>query len=274
MVASYRSSVVKYYNGARVSVKPGDAKSERFDLIPAIDLRGGRVVRLREGDFARETAYSDDPIEVAVAFANAGARWLHVVDLDGARTGKPSNGPVVSALAAAVGKRVRIELGGGLRTEAAVEAGLATGASRLVLGTAALGPSTVLGRVIARYGASRIAVALDVRDGLVVGEGWRQGAPGVPLADAATRITAQGVETLIVTSIRRDGGLEGPDLDLLAAVVAFGTAQVIASGGIASVADILATRRIGCGGAIVGRALYEGRIDLLEALAAIDPTTA
>jgi phosphoribosylformimino-5-aminoimidazole carboxamide ribotide isomerase len=240
-----------------------------FDLLPAIDLRHRRVVRLMEGDFARETAYSDDPAAVAEAFAAAGATWLHVVDLDGARTGVPGNAGVVSAIVGSVAGRTRVQLGGGLRTDAAVEAALATGCARVVVGTAALDDPAFVGALVRRHGPDRIAVALDVRDGLAVGEGWRSGAPGLPVLDAATRITDEGVATLVVTAIRRDGRLEGPDLDLLERLVGHGRGRILASGGISSIDDVLATRRVGCAGAIVGRALYEGRLDLGQALAAL-----
>jgi phosphoribosylformimino-5-aminoimidazole carboxamide ribotide isomerase len=141
----------------------------------------------------------------------------------------------------------------------------------VVVGTAALEDPAFVGGLVRRHGPGRIAVALDVRDGLAVGEGWRRGASGTPVLDATTRITDEGVETLVVTAIRRDGRLHGPDVELLELLVGHGRGQIIASGGISSTDDVLAARRIGCTGAIVGRALYEGRIDLrltLEALAA------
>ena len=132
----------------------------------------------------------------------------------------------------------------------------------MVVGTAALADPALVGRLVRRHGPDRIAVALDVRDGLAVGEGWRSGAPGLSVVEATTRITDEGVETFEVTAIERDGRLEGPDLDLLRRLVGHGRGRIIASGGVASIDDLLATRRIGCAGAIVGRALYEGRIDL------------
>jgi phosphoribosylformimino-5-aminoimidazole carboxamide ribotide isomerase len=253
-----------------VTVKHGQGDAPGlFELLPAIDLRGGRVVRLIEGDFARETAYSDDPAGVAEALAAAGATWIHVVDLDGARLGAPRNAAVVADIVASLTGRTSVELGGGLRTEAAVEAALATGCARVVVGTAALVDPAFVGGLVRRHGPDRIAVALDVRDGLAVGEGWRPGAPGTPVLDATTRITDEGVETLVVTAIGRDGLLAGPDVELLELLVGHGPARVIASGGISSTDDVLATRQIGCAGAIVGRALYEGRIDLGITLAAL-----
>ncbi len=240
-----------------------------FALLPAIDLRGGRVVRLRQGDFDRETIYGDAPVEVAIAFAELGATWLHVVDLDGARSGSRQHAAVIGAIVEAVGERLDVQVGGGLRDEASVASVLATGAARAVVGTAAIDDPRFAGRLIARHGVERIAVALDVRDGLAIGSGWQSGARGVPVIDAATRITDEGVATLVVTAIERDGLLEGPDLDLLAGLVALGRAGIVASGGIGSTADVLAARRTGCAGAIVGRALYEGRLDLTATMATL-----
>ncbi len=236
-------------------------------LYPAIDLRGGRVVRLRQGDFTQETVYGEDPAEVARGFADAGAAWIHVVDLDGARLGRPAQLAVIAAIVDAVGAKLMIQLGGGLRDEATVGAVLERGVTRAVIGTAALRDPSFVGRLVGRHGAARIAVALDVRDGQAVGEGWQSNAAGTPVGDAATRITDEGAETLIVTAIARDGLLQGPDLDLLRGLVATSPARIVASGGIGSPDDILATRTAGCRGAVVGRALYEGRIDLRRTLA-------
>ena len=239
-----------------------------FHVLPAIDLRGGRVVRLQQGDFARETAFSDDPVAVARAFAEAGARWLHVVDLDGARTGEPAHGAVIAAIVEMVGDRVAVEVAGGLRTEASVALVLAGGAARAVVGTAALRDPTFAGRLVATHGADRIAVALDVGDGLALGEGWRAGAAGVRAGDALAALADQGVTTFEATAIERDGLLTGPDLDLLARLLELGRGDVIASGGVATLEDIRAVRRLGCAGAIVGRALYDGDIDLASAIGA------
>jgi phosphoribosylformimino-5-aminoimidazole carboxamide ribotide isomerase len=253
---------------ADVKPSPG-APQPAFDLIPAIDLRGGRVVRLVTGDFNRETVYGDDPTTVAEDFAEAGVGWVHVVDLDGARSGAPEQLEVVTAVVGAVGRRARVQVGGGIRTHDAVDRVLGLGVSRVVIGTAALDHSGFAGGVVRRHGPERVAVALDVRSGQAVGEGWRSGAAGTPAVDAATRITDEGVETLIVTGIDRDGVLEGPDLDLLESVLRLGPGRVIASGGISSTEDVLRVRQLGCSGAIVGRALYEGRLDLRMTLQAL-----
>jgi phosphoribosylformimino-5-aminoimidazole carboxamide ribotide isomerase len=238
-----------------------------FEILPAIDLRGGRVVRLRQGDFERETAYSDDPIVVARDFVAAGARWIHIVDLDGARAGEPSQAAVIGRIVAAIRDRVSCQVAGGLRTAASVSAALASGAARVVVGTAALRDPAVAGGLIREHGAERIVVALDVRSGLAVGEGWRDGAYGIDPTVALTRLADLGVERFAATAIDRDGLLEGPDLALLQRLVDLRRGRVIASGGVSSIEDIVATRSIGCAGAIVGRAIYEGRVDLSVALA-------
>lgn len=240
-----------------------------FELQPAIDLRGGRVVRLVEGDFERETAYSEDPAAVAAGFAEAGARWIHVVDLDGARAGEPRQAVTLAALVGAVEGRVRCQVAGGLRSEPAVAAALDAGAARVVVGTAAIRDPGFAGRLVTRHGPDRIVVALDVRGGLALGEGWRPGASGLPAGEALAALADAGIAMFAVTAIERDGRLEGPDFDLLGSLVALGRGRIIASGGIGSIEDLRRVRGIGCVGAIVGKALYEGRLDLREAIAAM-----
>jgi phosphoribosylformimino-5-aminoimidazole carboxamide ribotide isomerase len=240
-----------------------------FELLPAIDLLGGRVVRLRRGDFADPTAYGDDPLATARGFAASGAAWLHVVDLDGARAGEPRQLQVVATLAGELAGRTHVELGGGLRSAAAVAGALATGISRVAVGTAALGDPSFAARIVERHGSDRIAASIDVRDGLALGEGWRRGAPGLLAADAVALLADAGVTTFEVTAIERDGLLEGPDLPMLRSLVGLGRGRIIASGGIASIGDVLAIQAAGCSGAIVGRALYEGRIDLAALVAAL-----
>lgn len=240
-----------------------------FAILPAIDLRGGRVVRLEQGDFARETAFSDDPIAVAHAFADAGARWLHVVDLDAARDASSGHGTIIAAIVDAVGDRLAVEVAGGLRTKEAVAAALAAGAARAIIGTAALRDSTFARALVEAHGANPIAVALDVRDGLAVGHGWQSGAPGTPVEDALRTLADVGVTTFEVTAIDRDGTLGGPDLALYERLVGLGRGAIIASAGIASVDDLVAVRSIGCAGAIIGRALYDGRMTVDTALSAL-----
>jgi phosphoribosylformimino-5-aminoimidazole carboxamide ribotide isomerase len=238
----------------------------RFEVLPAIDLRGGRVVRLVEGDFGRETSYDADPVTVALEFAAAGVRALHVVDLDGAREGRPAQLALVEAVVAAVNPGCAVEIGGGLRTARDVEAALETGSRRVVLGTAAIRESGFAAKLVARHGAERVAVALDVRAGLALGEGWRDASSGVDAAEALHRLADEGLTTFEVTAIDRDGRLEGPDLDLLNRLASLERADIIASGGIRSIDDLRATRDLGCAGAIVGRALYEGGLDLAAAV--------
>jgi phosphoribosylformimino-5-aminoimidazole carboxamide ribotide isomerase len=240
-----------------------------FELIPAIDLRGGRVVRLRQGDFARETVYDDDPVAVARRFVGEGAGWLHVVDLDGARAGAVQQGDAIAAIVAGVGERAACEVAGGLRDDRAVEAAFDAGATRVVVGTAALRDPSFAGRLVDRHGPARVVVALDVRDGRAVGEAWRDDGGGVEVDDACRRLADEGVETFEVTAIDRDGVLEGPDVDLLGRLVRLGRGRLIASAGISSVADLRAVRDLGCAGAIVGRALYEGRLSVGDAIEAL-----
>jgi len=254
--------VLKRYHGE-------GSGASAFELLPAIDLRGGRVVRLTEGDFDRQTEYSEDPIAVARVFAERGATWIHVVDLDGARAGKPAQAATIRRIVDAVEGRARCQVGGGLRSDESVAAVLEAGASRVVLGTAALRDPAFAGRLVERHGPDRIVAAIDVRNGLALGEGWRPGATGVAPAATVAALADNGVTVFAATAIERDGRLEGPDLVLLESLVALGRGRVIASGGIGSIDDLHRVREIGCAGAIVGKALYEGRLDLAAALAAL-----
>ncbi|MCI0584284.1 MAG: 1-(5-phosphoribosyl)-5-[(5-phosphoribosylamino)methylideneamino] imidazole-4-carboxamide isomerase [Chloroflexi bacterium] len=240
-----------------------------FDLLAAIDLLGGRVVRLREGDFARATEYSDEPTAVAARFAEQGIRWLHVVDLDGARAGEPVHGAAITSMIAALGGSARVEVAGGLRTPVSIDRMLDAGAARIVLGSVALSDPALVAAAVARHGPERVAVALDVRDGLAEGGAWRTGAPGKPIDRAIDDLAAAGVAWFEVTAIQRDGSLEGPDLDLLQAVMArVPEARIIAAGGIATVEDMLAAWTLGCAGTIVGRGLYEGTFAIDQAIRA------
>jgi phosphoribosylformimino-5-aminoimidazole carboxamide ribotide isomerase len=252
-----------------VLLRPQPTTPAGFQLLPAIDLRGGQVVRLSEGDFGRETVYGNDPAEVARGFAATGARWIHVVDLDGARDGARRQTGAVERIVAAAGERVACEVAGGLRDEEAVAAVLDAGAARAVVGTAALGDPALVARLIDRFGAERIAVALDVRDGLAVGQGWVPGASGLPAEEALATLSERGARTFIVTAIERDGLLGGPNLELLGRMVGLGRGEIVASAGMSSLEDIAAVRSIGCVGAVIGRAIYEGRLDLAEAVRAV-----
>jgi phosphoribosylformimino-5-aminoimidazole carboxamide ribotide isomerase len=245
-----------------------------FELLPAIDLIGGRIVRLEQGDFERETAFSTDPLAVATRFASGGVTWLHIVDLDGARSGLPAHREIVQTIVGTLGAVVRIDLAGGLRTLDAINEALADGVFRVVIGTAALRDPRIPAAAVAAHGSDRIAIALDVRGGLAIGEGWRHGAPGVHPDEAIRHLGDLGVTTFEVTSIARDGLLGGPDLALLGELVEVDRGRVIASGGVARIEDIEAVRRLGCAGAIVGRALYDGSLDLADAMVAASSTLA
>ena len=249
-------------------MEPRNPDPRAFHLLPAVDVRGGRVVRLVRGDFARETIYADDPAAAARRFVDAGASWLHVVDLDGARDPEARQLGAIAGIIAGVGDRANVEVAGGLRDEAAVASVLASGAARAVVGTAALRDPALLTRLVAAHGTGRIAVALDVRDGFAVGHGWAEGAPGVPVDQALAALADAGATTFEVTAIDRDGTLEGPDLGLLGRLVEADRGSIIASAGIASLDDLRAVRALGCAGAIVGKALYDGRLGLAAALRA------
>jgi phosphoribosylformimino-5-aminoimidazole carboxamide ribotide isomerase len=242
-----------------VAVAPG------VDLLPAIDIRSGRVVRLSQGEATRQTVYGDDPVAVAERFVEQGASWIHVVDLDRAfDTG--DNLAVVARVASRVGASVRLQLGGGFRTLALVGAGLDLPVARVVIGTAAALDPGFVARAVSALGSERLAVGIDARAGNVAVRGWTE-TSNQRAGDLARRVVADGIDTVIYTDIARDGMLAGPDL---AGAVAFLTtgARVILSGGVGSAADIRAARAAGVAGVIVGRALYEGQLSLGEALAA------
>ena len=236
-----------------------------MDLLPAIDIRNGRVVRLSQGERARQTVYGEDPAAVAEHFVEQGARWIHVVDLDRA-FGSGDNLAVVRRIAQRVGSRARIQLGGGLRTVEVIRTALDLGVARAVIGTAAAVDPTFVPSAVASVGAARLAVGIDARDGRVALRGWTETSP-IRADDLARRVAGDGIETVIYTDIARDGMLTGPDLAGAVALQSAG-AGVIVSGGVASAADIRAACQAGLSGAIVGKALYEGRLNVSEALLA------
>lgn len=238
-------------------------------VYPAIDLRGGRAVRLTQGDYDRETSYGTDPVAAAQAYAAAGAEWIHVVDLDAARTGGSENRTTVAAIAAAVAGRAKVQVGGGVRTRAAAEALVGAGVARVVVGTAAMEQPALVADLAADL---PVAVSLDSRNGEVAVRGWTEGS-GRRVADVAGAFDQAGVQALVVTEISRDGMLGGPDLEGLAAILAATRLEVIASGGVGSLDDLRALARLRAGdrvlaGAIVGKALWEGRFGVGEAIAA------
>lgn len=232
-----------------------------IDLYPAIDLLGGRVVRLRQGDYDDETVYGDDACAVARAFADAGAPWVHVVDLDAARSGDPVNRPVVAAVVEALDGSAKLQTGGGVRSLTDARELAAAGVSRVVMGSAAVRDPDL---VAAASDVVAVAVGLDHRDGELAVHGWTEGS-GQRLDQAYDRFPTAAA--FVITDIARDGMLTGPDLDGLRASVAATSVPVIASGGVSSLEDVVALSTIdGLGGIITGKALYEGRFTVGDAV--------
>ncbi len=240
----------------------------RFEVIPAIDLLEGRCVRLSQGRYEAATVYDEDPAAVAARFVALGIPRLHVVDLDGARSGRPCNAAAVRAVVAQSGD-VPVQLGGGIRSMAAIEEGLALGVDRVILGTAALREPELVREAAGRF-PGRVVVGIDARDGKVAVEGWLEDS-AADAPEVARRFEDAGVAAIIYTDIARDGMLEGPNLEATAALAAGISLPVILSGGIASEQDVrraAACADRGIAGAIIGRALYTGAIALERALAA------
>ena len=236
-----------------------------MELFPSIDLRRGRVVRLHQGDFARETVYGDDPVAVARSYADAGATWIHVVDLDASRR-DGSNRDAIVAVAGAVD--VPVQAGGGVRDASLLEAGVA----RVVLGSAAVDDPDLVARMAAAH-PGRVVVGLDHRDGEVRVRGWEEGS-GRQLHDLVAELAVPGVAAFVVTDISRDATLAGPDLDGYAALLGATTVPVVSSGGVGTLADLEALAALEVAGqrlagAIVGKALYEARFTLADALAVV-----
>jgi phosphoribosylformimino-5-aminoimidazole carboxamide ribotide isomerase len=249
--------------GEGAGTRPGGGRSPggEFTVIPALDVLDGRCVRLAEGDPSRVTIEGGDPALAAARLAAEGAPWLHLVDLDGALSGSPSLPLLVQVLAAAAGTPVQV--GGGYRTLAMIDAALGAGAARVMVGTAAL-EAGFRTSAAARF-ADRLVVAIDARDGRVARDGWAETTDVEP-AELARRCAESGVRRLLVTSTTRDGSLAGPDLELLRSVLDAGALPVLAAGGIASLQDLRDLRDLGCEGAILGSALWSGRFELADAL--------
>jgi phosphoribosylformimino-5-aminoimidazole carboxamide ribotide isomerase len=240
------------------------------ELYPAIDIRAGRVVRLFQGDYEQETVYGDDPVAVGEDFAALGASWIHVVDLDAARSGHPENRPAVAAIAQAVAGRARVQASGGVRDLEAAAALADAGVARVVVGTAALQDAALVGRIADRQ---PVAVGLDARRGELAVRGWVDRS-GEDVLAVLPRFADLGVEAFVVTEIERDGTLAGPDVDGLREVLSLTPIAVIASGGVGRIEDGSELARLEVdgrrlAGVIVGRALHEGRVSLGDALAAI-----
>lgn len=236
-----------------------------MEIIPAIDLKDGRCVRLYQGDFAQATVYSDDPVATARRWEEQGAARLHVVDLDGAKAGRPGNIDAVLAIVNAV--RIPVQLGGGLRREEDIDAALALGVERVILGTAAVESAELVSRVVARFG-EQVIVGVDARDGLVATAGWTTTAD-VRAAELIQRMASLGVQRFIYTDIARDGTLTEPNFSALASLVSPAGPAIVASGGIARIEHLTRLAALGVEGAIIGKALYAGAIELPAALAAL-----
>ncbi len=240
-----------------------------MEIIPAIDLKDGRCVRLYQGDFAQMTVYADDPVAVARVWQAQGATRLHLVDLDGARAGRPQNVDAVLAITQAV--QIPVQLGGGLRREEDVEAALALGVERVIIGTAAIAETELVARLLNRFG-EQIVIGIDARNGMVATDGWT-----VTSTVAATTLAAQmaalGARRIIYTDISRDGALSGPNFTALTELIRADGPAIIASGGIATLDHVRRLAQLGVEGAIIGKALYVGAISLPEALAVAQTVT-
>jgi phosphoribosylformimino-5-aminoimidazole carboxamide ribotide isomerase len=238
-------------------------------LYPAIDIRDGKAVRLIQGDYERETAYDDDPVVAARRWVDGGARWLHVVDLDGARAGEPVNLEFVRRIVAAVG--VPVQLGGGLRDSKKVEEAFSAGAERIVLGTAAVRDPEMAAAIAAAHG-DRVVVSVDARSGKVAAEGWTE-ASDLAASEVIAALTDRGIRRFVYTPVEVDGLMEGPDLDSLREAAQATDGELIYSGGVGSLDDLRALSQLeldNLGGVIVGRALYENRFTVTEAQATLE----
>jgi len=238
-------------------------------LYPAVDIRDGRAVRLTHGRYEEETVYHDDPAAAARAWVDAGARYLHVVDLDGARAGEPRAIEHLRRIVEATG--VPVQYGGGLRTVEAVREALAAGAERVIVGTAALHDVDFLDDVVAAYGP-RVLVSVDVRGGRIATSGWTH-VTDLPASEAFLRLRGRGVDSFVYTDADRDGALEGPDLTAVRAVAEAVRGRFLYAGGIGGVEHLRALRdlrQVNLAGVVVGKALYEGRFTVAEGQAALD----
>jgi phosphoribosylformimino-5-aminoimidazole carboxamide ribotide isomerase len=231
-------------------------------IYPAIDFRGGRCVRLRQGDYARETVFDDDPLEAARRWVAQGAKWLHLVDLDGAMSGRPMNDAAIRRVVRECG--VPCQLGGGLRSDEDISTALGWGVQRVVIGTAALKSPEWLQAACRRW-PERMVLGIDAKNGMVAAEGWLE-VSEIPALELAQQWASWPLGAVVYTDISRDGMLQGVNVDAASAMAAAVTVPVIASGGVTTLDDIMALAEHGLAGCIIGRALYEGRLELKEAL--------
>jgi phosphoribosylformimino-5-aminoimidazole carboxamide ribotide isomerase len=239
-----------------------------FTLYPAIDMRGGKCVRLLQGDYNQETVYGDSPFDMAKQFADQGAAWIHMVDLDGAKDGKKVNHEHVIRVAKELPAKVQI--GGGIRSMDDVSYYLDSGVDRVILGSAAVSDPEFVREALNRYGGSRVAIGLDARDGFVATEGWLE-TSHIMAVDLAKRLVEEGAETFIFTDISKDGMLQGPNVEAIGELARITGKEVIASGGVSSIDDLISLKKDdrNIAGAIIGKALYTGRFTLSDALGSV-----
>ena len=236
-----------------------------LEIVPSIDLRGGRVVRLKQGDYGRQINYDVDPLDVARSYADAGATWLHIVDLDGAKEGRPAQSDLIAQIIAASG--MRVQAGGGIRATTDVQRLLDAGASRVVVGTKAIEDWAWFQSLARDNGAfaQKLVLALDARDGIVATRGWTE-ASGRSAVDIAKQVSGWPVGAILYTDVAKDGMLQGPNIEHTRRLAEAGDVPVIASGGVGHLDHIRAVMTIPAWGVIVGRSLYEGTLDLAEAI--------
>lgn len=237
-----------------------------FTIYPAIDIRGGRCVRLMQGDYDREMVYGDSPLAMAKTFHEAGADWLHIVDLDGAKMGAPRNREAILQITKHL--PMNLQVGGGIRTEEDVSEYLRGGVDRVILGSSAISAPSFVKEMLATYG-SRIVIGLDAYNGWAAAEGWTQ-TSAMKAEDLAHELADRGARRFIFTDISRDGMLSGPNTEAITKIAALTGKEVIASGGVGSLDDLKALQQAGVAGVIIGRALYDGAFTLQEALKAVD----
>jgi len=235
-------------------------------IYPAIDVMGGRCVRLMQGQFSKETVYADNPVEIALKWESIGSRYLHVIDLDGARTGKPLNAPVIIEMAAKLG--IPIQLGGGIRSMETIGIFISKGVERVILGTSAVRNAEFAEEALKVFN-DNIAVAIDAKEGMVAIEGWAKTSEFTSVG-FAKKIEKLGARTIIYTDISRDGMLSGPNFKAIEEMVKAVDMEVIASGGVSSLEDIKNLKSIGVSGVVIGKALYTGDINLEQALEAAE----
>ncbi|WP_077610886.1 1-(5-phosphoribosyl)-5-[(5-phosphoribosylamino)methylideneamino]imidazole-4-carboxamide isomerase [Clostridium sp. Marseille-P2415] len=238
-----------------------------MQLYPAIDLKNGQCVRLKQGEFKEITVYSDAPEEVAAFWQSQGATFLHLVDLDGALAGRSVNEDVIKKIAAAVS--IPIEIGGGIRSEAAIESMLSLGISRVIIGTKAAENPEFIRDMVKKFGQERIVAGVDAKDGMVAVEGWEK-ISGITASELCSRMKAYGIRHIVYTDISRDGMLTGPNVAYTKKLTEDTGMDIIASGGMSSMEDLRQLYESGVHGAIIGKALYEKRIDLKEAIDAFE----